>query len=132
MILGLRIIRETLTQQTRCSVYLPGAMITRIVVSFVCEEYVRFVCTSNISDVQAVTLSEMKSKKSKDITLSKLLTEIQSQRWSYDQKPKAYSGIEDELSVFEGTILRGNRIVVPQSLRRQILKLAHIRRIKAL
>ena len=30
-----------------------------------------------------------------------------------------------ELSVFEGVILRGNRIVVPQTLQKQILKLAH-------
>lgn len=66
----------------------------------------------------------MKSETSKDVTLSKLLTEIQSQNWSYDQQLKAYSGIKDELSVFEGVILRGVDIVVPQSLWRQILKLA--------
>lgn len=58
----------------------------------------------------------MKSETSKDVTLSKLLTEIQSQNWSYDQQLKAYSGIKDELSVFEGVILRGVDIVVPQSL----------------
>ena len=29
------------------------------------------------------------------------------------------------MSIFEGVILRGNRIVVPQSLRKQILSLAH-------
>lgn len=34
----------------------------------------------------------MKSETSKDVTLSKLLTEIQSQNWSYDQQLKAYSG----------------------------------------
>lgn len=72
---------------------------------FVCDEYLWFVCTSNISDLQAVTLSEMKSETGKDVTLSKLLTEIQSQNWSYDQQLKAYSGIKDELSVFEGVIL---------------------------
>ena len=45
--------------------------------------------------------------------------------WSSDQQLRAYSGIKGELSVFEGVILRGNGIVVPQSLRKQILKLAH-------
>jgi len=54
-----------------------------------------------------------------------LLAEIQSGQWSYDQQLKAYSRVKEELSVFEGVILRGNRIVIPQSLREQILKLAH-------
>ena len=92
---------------------------------FVCEDYVRFVCTSNLSDLQAVTLSEIKSETSKDATLSKLLAEITNRKWSHDQQLKAYHGIKEELSVFEGVILRGNRIVVPQLLRKRILKLAH-------
>ena len=53
-------------------------------------------------------------KNSNHATLSKLLTEIQSRKWSYDQELKAYSAIKEELSVFEGVILRGNRIVIPQ------------------
>ena len=92
---------------------------------FICENYVRFVYSSNMSGLQAVTLSDMKAQTSKDATLSKLLSEIQSAKWSSDQQLKAYSGIREELSVFEGVILRGNCIVVPQSLRKQILKLAH-------
>ena len=78
-----------------------------------------------MSGLQAVTLADMKAQTSKDVTLSKLLSEIQSAKWSNDQKLKAYSGIKEELSVFEGVVLRGNRIVVPQSLQKQILKLAH-------
>ena len=92
---------------------------------FVCEDYVRFVCTSNLSDLQAVTLSEIKSETSKDATLSNLLAEITNRKWSHDQQLKEYRGIKEELSVYEGVILRGNRIVVPQSLRKRILKLAH-------
>ena len=88
---------------------------------FVCEDYVRFVYTSNMSDLQAVT----HRKQAGMISLSKLLAEIQSGESSSDQSLKVYSGIKDELSVYDGVILRGNRIVVPQSLRKQILKLAH-------
>lgn len=91
----------------------------------VCENYVPFVYTSNMSDLQAVTLSDMKFETSKDATLSKLLVEIQSGKWSHEQQLKAYSGIRKELSVFEGVILRRNRIVVPQLLRKQILKIVH-------
>ena len=67
----------------------------------------------------------MRSETSKDATLSKLLGEIHIRKWSNDEVLKAYSGIKEELSVFEGVILRGTRIVVPQSLRKRILKLAH-------
>ena len=38
---------------------------------------------------------------------------------------KPYSALRDELSNFDGIVLRENRIVVPQSLRKKILKLAH-------
>ena len=38
---------------------------------------------------------------------------------------KPYSTLRDELSNFDGIVLRKNRIVVPQSLRKKILKLAH-------
>ena len=90
---------------------------------FVCENYVRFVYASNMLDLQAVTFSDIRSETSKDVTLSKLLIQIQSGKWSHDLKP--YDRVKEELSVFEGVILRGNRIVVPQSLQKQILKLAH-------
>ena len=78
-----------------------------------------------MSGLQAVTLSDMKKHTSEDATLIKLLSQIQNGTWSSDQQLRAYSGIKGELSVFEGVILRGNRIVVPQSLRKQTLKLAH-------
>ena len=90
---------------------------------FVCENYVRFVYASNMSDFHAVTLSDIRSETSKDLMLSKLLIQIQSGKWLHDLKP--YDRVKEELSVFEGVILRGNRIVVPQSLQKQILKLAH-------
>ena len=92
---------------------------------FVCENYVRFVYMSNMLDLQAVTLSDMTCETSKDVTLSKLLAQIQTGKWSRDADLEPYSRIKDELSIFEGVILRGNRIVVPQSLRKQILSLAH-------
>ena len=82
-----------------------------------------FVYSSNMSDLQAVTLSDMRSQTSGDVTLSKLLAQIQSEALSHDLKP--YDRMKEELSVFEGVILRGNRIVVQQSLQKQILKLVH-------
>ena len=92
---------------------------------FVCENYVRFVYMSNMSDLQAVTLSDMRCETSKDVTLSKLLAQIQNGKWSRETDLEPCSRIKDELSILGGAILRRNRIVVPQSLRKQILSLAH-------
>ena len=58
----------------------------------------------------------MRSETGKDVTLSKLLVQIQNGKWSRDSDLEPYGRIKDELSIFEGIILRGNRIVVPQSL----------------
>ena len=77
-----------------------------------------------MSDLQALTLSDMRCETSKHVTLSKLLAQIQNEKWSRDTDLEPYSCIKDQLSIFEGVILRGNRIV-PQSLRKQILSLAH-------
>ena len=92
---------------------------------FVWENYVRFVYMSNMSDLQVVTRSDMRFETSKDVTLSKLLAQIHNGQWSRDTDLEPYSRIKEELSIFEGVILTGNRIVVPQSLRKQILSLAH-------
>ena len=78
-----------------------------------------------MSDLQAVTRSDMRFETSKDVTLSKLLEQIHNGKWSRDTDLEPYSRIKEDLSIFEGVILTGNRIVVPQSLRKQILSLAH-------
>lgn len=76
-------------------------------------------------DLQAVTLSDMSRETHRDDILSKLVAQIQSGKWSRDDKFKPFSAIRDELSVYDGVILRGNRILVPPSLRKKVLKLSH-------
>ena len=76
-------------------------------------------------DLQAVTLAEMSRETRRDDTLSKLIEHIQDGKWSRDEKLKPFKAVKDELSVYEGVILRGNRIVVPSSLQKKILKLSH-------
>ena len=91
----------------------------------VCENYVKFVYDTNMLDLQAVTLSVMSRETRRDDTLSKLVAQIQSGKWSHSEKFKPFSTIRQELSVYEGEILRGNRILVPPSLRKKVLKLSH-------
>ena len=71
-----------------------------------------------MSDLQAVTPSDMRYETRKDVTLSKLLAQIENGKWSRDTDLEPYSHIKDELSIFEGVILRGNRIVVPVSTKK--------------
>ena len=52
----------------------------------------------------------------------KLLTEA-----NEDPELRSYWNVKEELSVSEnGILLRGNRIVIPKTLRSQVVKLAHI------
>ena len=64
-------------------------------------------------DLQAVTLTEMSCETRRDDTLSKLIEQIKNGKWSRDETLKPFKAVTDELSVCEGVILRGNRIVVP-------------------
>ena len=64
-------------------------------------------------DLQAVTLTEMSRETRRDDTLSKLIEQIKNGKWSRDETLKPFKAVTDELSVYEGVILRGNRIVVP-------------------
>lgn len=74
--------------------------------------YVRFVYHTML-DLQAVTLTEMSRETRRDDTLSKLIEQIKNGKWSRDETLKPFKAVTDELSVYEGVILRGNRIVVP-------------------
>lgn len=76
-------------------------------------------------DLQAVTLTEMSRETRRDDTLSKLIEQIKNGKWSRDETLKPFKAVTDELSVYEGVILRGNRIVVPSWLQKKILKLSH-------
>lgn len=72
---------------------------------FVCEAYIGFVFTSNVSDLQAVTLADIRSETSKDITLSQVLVQVQSGKWSLTGDLKPYGAVKDELSNYEGIVL---------------------------
>ena len=45
---------------------------------------------------------------------------------SYDSEILDYKRLKDELLVYSGVVLRGNRIVVPSKLRERAVELAHV------
>ena len=89
----------------------------------VADEYVNYVCTNAVP--KAMTLQEIQAETEKDSTLQSLIKAIETDRWT-DPEILDYKRLKDELLVYSGVILRGNRIVVPSKLRERAVELAHV------
>ena len=89
----------------------------------VADEYVNYVCTNAIP--KAMTLQEIQAETEKDPTLQSLIKAIETDRWT-DSEILDYKRLKDELLVYSGVVLRGNRIVVPSKLRERAVELAHV------
>jgi len=79
----------------------------------VADEYVNYVCTNVIP--KAMTLQEIQVETEKDSTLQSLIKVIETDCWT-DSEILDYKRLKDELLVYSGVVLRGNRIVVPNKL----------------
>ena len=90
----------------------------------VADEYVNYVCTNAIP--KAMTLQEIQAEAEKDSTLQSLIKAIETDRWT-DSEILDYKRLKDELLVYSGVVLRGNRIVAPSKLRERAIELAHVR-----
>ena len=88
------------------------------------DAYVNFVTNNAIPP--AVTLQEVKDATAADETLQRLARVIATQKW-YEAgiDVSQYQQIKQELSVSNGVILRGTRIIVPEKLRGRMIMLAH-------
>ena len=87
------------------------------------DAYVNFVTTNAVPS--AVTLQEIKDAAAKDDTLENLARVI-TQKWHEVGKDVGqYQQIKQELSVSNGIILRGTRIIGPERLRQRVIMLAH-------
>ncbi|XP_015747378.1 PREDICTED: uncharacterized protein K02A2.6-like [Acropora digitifera] len=88
------------------------------------DAYINFVTTYVVPP--AVTLQEVKDATAADETLQNLARVITNQRWHEVGKDVSqYQQIKLELSISNGVILRGTRIVVPEKLQSQMVMLAH-------
>ena len=63
-----------------------------------------------------MTLQEIQTETEKDLTLQSLIKAIETDGRT-DSKILGYKRLKDELLVYSGVVLRGNRIVVPTKLR---------------
>ena len=88
------------------------------------DAYINFVTTYVVPP--AVTLQEVKDATAADETLQNLARVITNQRWHEVGKDVSeYQQIKQELSISNGVILRGTRILVPEKLQSQMVMLAH-------
>lgn len=71
----------------------------------------------------AVTWDEIVASTQEDPELLKVKEAIESEEWEH--APLHYKVIKDELCIYNGIILRQDKIVIPVNLRSKILKLGH-------
>ena len=77
------------------------------------DECVNYVCTNAIP--KAMTIQDIQAETEKDPTLQSLIKTIETDRWT-DSEILDYKRLKDELLVYSGVVLRGNRIIVPRKL----------------
>ncbi|GFR81604.1 transposon Ty3-G Gag-Pol polyprotein [Elysia marginata] len=86
------------------------------------EDYISYVAKASVPN--ALTLGEVKKATKNDLQLQKVMTAIQSGKWE-KKSLSSFSNIRDELSVYDGVVLRNHRQVIPSSLHHQVVTLAH-------
>ncbi len=72
-----------------------------------------------------MTVQEVEVEIQKDPTMQAVIKAIETGNWS-NPEVQEYTKIKQELAVHKGTILRGNRLVIPPTLRNKAVDLAHI------
>ncbi|XP_055527914.1 uncharacterized protein K02A2.6-like [Wyeomyia smithii] len=85
------------------------------------ECYVQMLAT--MSAPVAITVQELQKRVGKDIEIQEVVSALEGETWPERAKPyKAYAA---ELCAASDLLLRGERIVIPKTLRNRILELAH-------
>ena len=87
------------------------------------EQYINFVTVNAVP--KAMSLSEIARATNEDKTLQLLRAALRTDIWNSDLL-KQYKMIKEELTIgAQNVILRGSRIVIPQSLQQRIIDIAH-------
>ena len=88
----------------------------------VAEEYVRFIAQT--ATPKARTTREVEEHSHRDAELSGVRRCIREGVWN-NKECVRYIPVKEELCAIDKVVLRGTRIVIPQSLRQQVLAIAH-------
>eukprot|EP00111_Clytia_hemisphaerica_P010127 TCONS_00029605-protein len=74
---------------------------------------------------ESLSITEIAKETATDPTLSTVVNSVIRDNWSNNPDITPFRKIRDQLSVFNGILLKNNQIVIPQSLQRKILDIAH-------
>lgn len=86
------------------------------------EIYINYVAKTAIP--KFMTIEEVRENTKKDTKLKKVMNSIQSGNWQ-DPEISEYSRFRDELSVTDGIVLRGQRVIIPTCLQQRAVDIAH-------
>ena len=87
------------------------------------EDYINLIARCSVP--KTLTLEEVETATNADKTLRGLRAAIKLNKWHYDTV-KPFKTVKDELTVTRrGVVLRGSRIVLPQSLQQRAINIAH-------
>ena len=89
----------------------------------IAEEYINYVASNSI--FKAMSQAEIVDATREDPTLQRLEGCLRSGKWPSMPELRLFYPIRSELSVINGLVLRGRRIVIPVQLRQRTLQLAH-------
>ena len=70
-----------------------------------------------------MTQDEVRSETQRDPQLQKVRQAVQTVQWRGDISD--FTRFKDEISVHDGLVLRGHRLILPQSLQNQAIDIAH-------
>lgn len=87
------------------------------------EKYVNYITTCSLP--VALTLDEVKQASETDQTLTKVRQCIQTDRWEKSDTMRPYYQVRCDLTVKDSLIMKGNKLVIPSSLQKQVMGLAH-------
>eukprot|EP00111_Clytia_hemisphaerica_P013648 TCONS_00040124-protein len=76
---------------------------------------------------ESLSITEIAKETVTDQTLSTVVNSVIRDNWSNNPDIMPFHKIRDQLSVSNGILLKNNQIVIPQSLQRKILDIAHQR-----
>lgn len=88
------------------------------------EEYINSLLVYNIP--KAVTLSEVIEESKNDLVLQEVIESMNKESWT-SKIPEIvpYKKVKNQLAYKSGIVFKEDRLVIPQSLRERILKIAH-------
>ena len=87
------------------------------------DDYVRYICNAAVP--KAMTTDEVKECTTNDPALQAIINAINTDCWN-NVLVQDYKSIRNELSVYDGIVLRGTRIVIPAELQSKVVDLAHV------